>query len=140
MAGDWLAQPNIQPMTPSFSAPALRVTLSSHPYATAPTIGPQRDAAPPRNMISRNTIEPASVSAGVSGLAAPVRITETEPAAAAIAAAMPNMSVLVRVRFTPITAAAVSLSRIAISERPTRLRTMPRLSRKATNSTITATQ
>ena len=85
-------------------------------------------------------IAPNNVIVGVSGLAEPVRIADTEPAAAAIAAETPNTSVFVRARLTPITAAAVSLSRIAISERPVRLLTMPRHTRYDTTSTITASQ
>ena len=62
------------------------------------------------------------------------------PAVAVIAADSPYTVVCVRGRLTPITAAAVSLSRMAISERPTRLLTIPRQTTYESTAMITASQ
>ena len=51
----------------------------------------------------------------------PISAAMSQPDTPAIAAETPKVNTLVRARFTPITAAAVSLSRTATSERPTRL-------------------
>ena len=72
---------------------------------------------------------PTSVTKRMSALARLPWIAMCEPASEHIAAEMPNTSVFVRARCTPITADAVSLSRMAISDRPTRLFTMPRHTR-----------
>ena len=60
---------------------------------------------------------PISVKFGTSGLARLPLIANRAPPVAHIAAETPNTSVLVRALFTPITAAAVSLSRIG-DQRP----------------------
>ncbi len=132
VAGDpWMLSQSLKivPMMPSPVSPASRVLASSVTYTRAPTIGPHSVAAPPSTMISRNVMLPMSVMLRMSGLARFSRIVDSEPAIAHIAAEMPNTIVFVRARGTPITAAAVSLSRIATSDRPTRLLTRPRATR-----------
>ena len=72
---------------------------------------------------------PTRVTKRMSGLARLPRIAASDPPSAHIAAETPNTIVFVRARCTPITAEAVSLSRMAMSDRPTRLFTRPRQTR-----------
>ena len=70
----------------------------------------------------------------------PVRIALRQPGSAHSAADRPNTSALVATTFTPITAAAVSLSRMATSARPARLFTTPRHTRYTTTAITNAIQ
>ena len=72
---------------------------------------------------------PTRVTKRMSALARLPWIAANDPPREHIAAEMPNTIVFVRARCTPITADAVSLSRMAMSERPTRLFTIPRHTR-----------
>ena len=63
-----------------------------------------------------------------------------QPAMPAIAAEMPKVRVFVRAKLTPMTAAAVSLSRTATSDRPTRLLRRLRTITYATSSRASESQ
>ncbi len=145
VAGEPFSQPNRTPTIPSLRRRPTRASEPRGPRrAKAPTIGPHSVAPPPMTMTTTNVIAPMSVNRRRSGLTPLSRMPNSAPAVAVIAADTPYTIVFVRGRLTPITAAAVSLSRMAISDRPTRLfddaaahevRRARRRSRRASTST-----
>jgi hypothetical protein len=97
--------------------------------------GPKMVAAPPTTTATRMVMDrsgPNSFASTCDELT-----TSSAPPMPASMALKPKVSTLYTARFTPTTSAAVSLSRMAMSARPTRLFT--RL-RTTTNATTTITR
>ena len=88
-------------------------------------------ASPPTTIAARKAND--SASGKDSGARKPIGSVNSAPPTPAYAALIANVPVLKRARSTPIVRAAISLSRIATSARPTRPRT-----RKAASMNITA--
>ena len=80
-------------------------------------------------MITRKMIEPRIVKRRFSGVVWVCRSANVQPAMPVIAADSPNAIVFTAATFTPMTEAAVGLSRTATMARPTRLFTRLRTRR-----------